>query len=49
MQKQAAHNSICIAKPAIEPLQDRSGFAPISKMVDGYDVYVWDRRASPRE
>lgn len=49
MQKQAAHNSICIAKPAIEPLQDRSGFAPISKMVDGYDVYVWDRRAFPRE
>jgi class 3 adenylate cyclase len=48
MQKQAKYNSICIAKPAIEPLQDRSGFIPISKMVDGYDVYVWDRRASPR-
>lgn len=49
MQKQAAHNSICIAKPAIEPLQDRSGFAPVNKTVDGYDVYVWDRRAFPRE
>jgi len=50
MQKQAAPNSICIAKPAIEPLQDRSGFFPISnKVVDGYEIYVWDRRKSPRE
>jgi class 3 adenylate cyclase len=49
MQKQAAPNSICIAKPAIEPLQDRTGFFPISKVVDGYEIYVWDRRKSPRE
>ena len=49
MQKQAAPNSICIAKPAIEPLQDRSGFFPVSKVVDGYEIYVWDRRKSPRE
>lgn len=49
MQKQAATNSICIAKPAIEPLQDRSGFFPISRVVDGYEIYVWDRRKIPRE
>ncbi len=49
MQKQAAHNSICIAKPAIEPLKERAGFVPISKIVDGYEVYVWDRRKVPRE
>ena len=49
MQKHAASNSICIAKPAIEPLQDRSGFVPISKVVDGYEIYIWDGRKSPRE
>jgi hypothetical protein len=49
MQKQAAPNSICIAKPAIEPLKERTGFFPISRIVDGYEVYIWDRRKNPRE
>lgn len=49
MQKHASPNSICIAKPAVEPLKERTGFIPISKIVDGYEVYVWDRRKVPRE
>lgn len=49
MQKQALPNSICIAKPAIEPLEDRSGFFCTSKIVDGYEVYMSDRRKVPRE
>jgi class 3 adenylate cyclase len=49
MQKQALPNSICIAKPAIEPLQDKEGFVSTSKVVDGYEVYMSDRRKVPRE
>lgn len=49
LQKHASPNNICIAKPAIEPLQERDGFVPISKVVDGYEVYVWERRKVPRE
>ena len=48
MQKHAPPNSICIAKPAIEPLEDRTGFVQTSKMVDGYEVYMSERRKSPR-
>lgn len=49
MQKHAPPNTICIAKPAIEPLQDRTGFVPIKKIVDGYEVYISERRKTPRE
>ncbi len=49
MQKHAAPNSISIAKPAIEPLQDKEGFVSTSKVVDGYEVYMFDRRKVPRE
>jgi class 3 adenylate cyclase len=49
MQKHAPPNTICIAKPAIEPLQERDGFIPITKAVDGYDVYMSERRKVPRE
>ena len=49
MQKHASPNTICIAKPAIEPLKDREGFVPISKVVDGYEVYMAERRKAPRE
>jgi len=49
LQKQASPNNICIAKPAIEPLQERAGFVPTSKVVDGYEVYMWERRKVPRE
>lgn len=49
MQKHAAPNTICIAQPAIEPLKNREGFVPISKVVDGYEVYMAERRKTPRE
>lgn len=43
MQKHSPPNNICIAKPAIEPLQERSGFIPTSRVVDGYEVYLWKK------
>jgi class 3 adenylate cyclase len=49
MQKQAAPNSIFIAKNIIKPLQEPSHFIPISKVVDGYEVYMLERRKTPRE
>jgi class 3 adenylate cyclase len=49
MQKHAPPNSRCIAKPAIEPLEDREGFVPVSRVVDGYEVYMSERRKVPRE
>lgn len=47
MQKQAQPNTICIAKPAIEPLRERTGFVPVSKVVDGYEVYLWGEPETP--
>jgi class 3 adenylate cyclase len=41
MQKHAKPNSVYVAKPAIEPLNDRNGFEPSGTMVDGYEVYEW--------
>ena len=43
MQKHARPNSVCVAKPAIEPLNDRIGFEPSGRVVDGYEVYEWER------
>lgn len=43
MQKQAKPNMVCVAKPAIEPLNDRVGFEPSGRVVDGYEVYEWGR------
>jgi class 3 adenylate cyclase len=43
MQKHAAPNTVCIAKPAIEPLGARGGFTPAGREVDGYEVYEWKR------
>jgi class 3 adenylate cyclase len=43
MQKHAPPNKICIAKPAIEPMQERAGFVPAGRVVDGYEVYVWEK------
>lgn len=42
-QKHAAPNTVAIAKPAIEPLNERSGFEPSGKIVDGYEVYEWKK------
>jgi len=41
MQKNAKPNTVCIAKPTIEPLSERNGFEPSGRMVDGYEVYEW--------
>ncbi len=41
IQKKARPNTVCVAKPAIEPLNERSGFEPAGTMVDGYEVYEW--------
>jgi class 3 adenylate cyclase len=48
MQKHSAPNTISIAKPAVEPLESRSGFVPTPKTVDGYEVYISERRKVPR-
>jgi len=49
LQKNAPPNTICIAKPAIEPLKERTNFVPTKKVVDGYEVYISERRKTPRE
>jgi class 3 adenylate cyclase len=41
IQKKAKPNTVCVAKPAIEPLNERSGFEPAGTVVDGYEVYEW--------
>lgn len=41
IQKKAKPNTICVAKPAIEPLNERNGFEPAGTMVDGYELYEW--------
>ncbi|MBI4811178.1 MAG: adenylate/guanylate cyclase domain-containing protein [Ignavibacteriales bacterium] len=43
MQKNAAPNTVCIAKPTIEPLNERTGFEPSGRIVDGYEVYEWKK------
>ncbi len=43
MQKAARPNTVCVAKPTIEPLNERNGFEPAGRMVDGYEVYEWKR------
>ncbi|OGW36811.1 MAG: hypothetical protein A2Y97_06060 [Nitrospirae bacterium RBG_13_39_12] len=43
LQKTANPNTICIAKPAIEPLKERTGFITVGKFVDGYEVYIWEK------
>jgi class 3 adenylate cyclase len=43
MQKHAAPNTICLAKNLIKPILDPTGFVPISKIIDGYEVYVWNK------
>ncbi len=43
MQKNAKPNTVCVAKPAIEPLHERTGFEPAGRVVDGYEVYEWKK------
>ncbi len=44
MQKQADPDNICIAKPAVEPMTQSDGFIPSSKIVDGYEMYIWGKK-----
>jgi class 3 adenylate cyclase len=46
IQKKAKPNTVCVAKPAIEPLNERSGFEPAGTMVDGYEVYEWRKNSA---
>jgi len=43
MQKHAKPNTICIARSAVEPLQERNGFVPAGRVVDGYEGYMWEK------
>jgi class 3 adenylate cyclase len=43
MQKHAKPNTVCVAKPTIEPLNERNGFEPAGRVVDGYEVYEWKK------
>lgn len=43
IQKKAKPDTVCVAKPAIEPLNERNGFEPAGTMVDGYEVYEWKK------
>ena len=44
MQKHAQPDTICIAKTFVEPMQERDGFVPSGRAVDGYEVYVWEKK-----
>jgi class 3 adenylate cyclase len=46
LQKHAKPNSVCLAKPAIEPLNDRNGFEPAGRVIDGYEIYEWELKRS---
>lgn len=41
LQRAALPNSLCVARPAIEPLRTQQGFAPTGRVVDGYEVFEW--------
>lgn len=44
MQKHARPNTVCVAKPSIEPLHNTLGFQPTDRVVDGYEVYEWKKK-----
>jgi class 3 adenylate cyclase len=41
MQKHAEPNTVCVAKPAIQPVDPGTRFEPAGRVVDGYEVYAW--------
>ncbi len=43
MQKHARPNTVCVAKPSIMPLQNTLGFQPTDRVIDGYEVYEWQK------
>ena len=44
LQKQASPNTICVAKPSVEPMTEIEDFVPASKFVDGHEVYIWGKK-----
>lgn len=44
LQKQASPNTICVAKPSVEPMTEIEDFVRTSKFVDGYEVYIWGKK-----
>ena len=44
LQKQATPNTICVAKPSVEPMTEIEDFVRTSKFVDGYEVYIWGKK-----
>ncbi|HKZ52119.1 MAG TPA: protein kinase, partial [Candidatus Acidoferrales bacterium] len=47
MQKQGTPNTLWLSAGVHERLQDKSGFRPLNKVVDGYKVYAWSPEAPP--
>ncbi len=43
MQKHAPPNTVCVAKPSIVPLNNTLGFEPTDRVIDGYEVYEWQK------
>jgi class 3 adenylate cyclase/tRNA A-37 threonylcarbamoyl transferase component Bud32 len=41
MQKQATPNTLWLGAEVYQRIQDKSGFRPINKVVDGHKVYAW--------
>lgn len=41
LQRQAAPNTLCVARPVIEPLRMRQGFIETGRTVQGYEVFEW--------
>jgi class 3 adenylate cyclase/predicted Ser/Thr protein kinase len=41
MQKEGRPNTIWLSKEVYSQLSDKSGFHPLNKKVDGYEVYQW--------
>lgn len=43
MQKNAAPNTIYISKSTMESIKEPIGFVPIHRVIDGCEVYVWEK------
>ncbi len=43
MQKHARPSTVCVAKPFIAPLTATLGFQPTDRVIDGYEVYEWQK------
>lgn len=44
MQKYAPPNKILIAKQIVEPIKSKDDFSPTERVVDGLEVYEWEKK-----